>query len=127
MTRFSEVTYNKKHQTATLGAGLIWDEVYAELAPHKVNALGGRATGIGVAGFILGGGAPLLTPLWGISHYLILIIIRVLVEIQPAWTNNRYCCGLRIGETRWDHSSSYERFAPRFVLRAKGALINLSA
>lgn len=68
MTRFSEVTYNKKRQTATLGAGLIWDEVYAELAPHKVNALGGRATGIGVAGFILGGGAPLLTPLWRILH-----------------------------------------------------------
>lgn len=56
MTRFSEVTYNKGIQTATLGAGLVWDDVYAVLTPQGVNVLGGRATGIGVAGFILGGG-----------------------------------------------------------------------
>ncbi len=58
MTRFSEVSYDEGHQTVTLGAGLIWDTVYAALAPHKVNVLGGRAAGIGVAGFILGGGTP---------------------------------------------------------------------
>lgn len=58
MTRFSEITYHEGNQTATLGAGLIWDDVYAVLNPQKVNVLGGRATGIGVAGFILGGGTP---------------------------------------------------------------------
>lgn len=56
MGRFSEVTYDEEHQTAIVGAGLIWDNVYAALASHRVSVLGGRVTGVGVAGFILGGG-----------------------------------------------------------------------
>ncbi|KAF9460196.1 hypothetical protein BDZ94DRAFT_1324266 [Collybia nuda] len=56
MSRFSEVTYDADTQTAVVGAGLIWDDVYAALAPHGVNVLGGRVTGVGVSGFMLGGG-----------------------------------------------------------------------
>jgi len=56
MYRFSEVTYDEDAQTATIGTGLIWDDVYAALAPHNVNVVGGRVTGVGVAGFTLGGG-----------------------------------------------------------------------
>ncbi|KAG5640496.1 hypothetical protein DXG03_008325, partial [Asterophora parasitica] len=56
MSRFSEVTYDAASQTAVIGAGLIWDDVYAALAPHNVNVVGGRVTGVGVAGFTLGGG-----------------------------------------------------------------------
>ena len=56
MSRFSDIQYSPELQTVTVGAGLIWDEVYAALEPHKVNVLGGRIPGIGVAGFTLGGG-----------------------------------------------------------------------
>ena len=56
MYRFSEVTYDAASQTAVIGAGLIWDDVYAALEPHGVNVVGGRVTGVGVAGFTLGGG-----------------------------------------------------------------------
>ncbi|KAF5319622.1 hypothetical protein D9619_008812 [Psilocybe cf. subviscida] len=56
MARFSEVTYHAAQQTVDLGAGLIWDDVYSALEPFNVSALGGRVTGIGVAGFTLGGG-----------------------------------------------------------------------
>jgi FAD/FMN-containing dehydrogenase len=56
MSRFSEIDYNEAEKTVTLGAGLIWDDVYAALEPHGVNVLGGRVTGLGVGGFILGGG-----------------------------------------------------------------------
>jgi len=56
MTRFDEVTYNAASQTVVVGAGLIWDDVYEALAPHNVNVVGGRVTGVGVAGFTLGGG-----------------------------------------------------------------------
>jgi len=56
MSRFSEVRYDARSQTAVVGAGLIWDDVYAALAPHGVNVVGGRVTGVGVAGFTLGGG-----------------------------------------------------------------------
>ncbi|KAH6914745.1 hypothetical protein BKA70DRAFT_1093662 [Coprinopsis sp. MPI-PUGE-AT-0042] len=56
MFRFSEVTYNPSTETATIGSGLVWDDVYAALAPLGRNVVGGRVTGVGVAGFSLGGG-----------------------------------------------------------------------
>jgi FAD/FMN-containing dehydrogenase len=56
MSRFSAVTYDPAEQTATIGAGLIWDDVYAALEPYGVNVVGGRVSGVGVAGFTLGGG-----------------------------------------------------------------------
>ncbi|KAF9531543.1 FAD-binding domain-containing protein [Crepidotus variabilis] len=56
MGRFSSVVYNQASQTAEIGAGLIWDDVYAALEPHGVNVVGGRVSGVGVAGFTLGGG-----------------------------------------------------------------------
>jgi FAD/FMN-containing dehydrogenase len=56
MSRFSDIIYDAASQTVTIGAGLIWDDVYAALEPHGVNVVGGRVTGVGVAGFILGGG-----------------------------------------------------------------------
>ena len=51
MDRFSDVVYND------IGPGLIWDDVYAALEPHGVNVVGGRMSGIGVAGLTLGGGS----------------------------------------------------------------------
>jgi len=56
MSRFSSVTFNPDTQTAIVGSGLIWDDVYSALEPFNVSVLGGRVTGIGVAGFMLGGG-----------------------------------------------------------------------
>ena len=56
MSRFANVTYDPTSQTATIGAGSIWDDVYATLELFGVNVAGGRVSGIGVAGFTLGGG-----------------------------------------------------------------------
>lgn len=56
MYRFSEVSYHPESNTADVGAGLIWDDVYAALEPYAVNVVGGRVSGVGVAGFTLGGG-----------------------------------------------------------------------
>ncbi|KAJ7776292.1 FAD dependent oxidoreductase [Mycena metata] len=67
MTRFSSVTYNQETQTADIGAGLIWDDVYAALEPHGVIVAGGRVSGVGVAGFTLGGGYNWLTNQVGLT------------------------------------------------------------
>ncbi|KAH0826808.1 hypothetical protein J3R83DRAFT_5232 [Lanmaoa asiatica] len=67
MSRFSQVDYDSTAQTATIGAGLIWDDVYAALEPHGVNVVGGRVTGVGVAGFTLGGGYSWLTNQYGLT------------------------------------------------------------
>ncbi|PPQ88209.1 hypothetical protein CVT25_005174 [Psilocybe cyanescens] len=54
MFRFSEVNYHPASQTVDIGPGLIWDNVYAALQPLGVTAIGGRVTGVGVAGYTLG-------------------------------------------------------------------------
>ena len=56
MTRFNQVVYHPETNTADIPAGIIWDDVYRALEPHKVNVVGGRVPGLGVAGFTLGGG-----------------------------------------------------------------------
>lgn len=63
MSRFSDVIYDESSNTAKIGTGLIWDDVYSTLEEDGVNVVGGRVPGVGVAGFTLGGGqsgAPLL-------------------------------------------------------------------
>jgi FAD/FMN-containing dehydrogenase len=56
MRRFSKVIYHENNQTVDVGSGLIWDDVYRALEPYNVNVVGGRVSGVGVAGFTLGGG-----------------------------------------------------------------------
>ncbi|KAF8630864.1 hypothetical protein AX17_005223 [Amanita inopinata Kibby_2008] len=67
MSRFSEVTYDAASKTAVIGTGLIWDDVYAALEPHNVSVLGGRVSGVGVAGFVLGGGYSWKTNQFGLA------------------------------------------------------------
>lgn len=61
MTRFDQVVYNSSANSVTIGTGLIWDDVYTALEPYGVNVVGGRVTGVGVAGFTLGGGEQFAT------------------------------------------------------------------
>jgi len=56
LNAFRDVKYDPSSKIATIGAGLKWDEVYLALEPYKVNVVGGRVPGVGVAGFTLGGG-----------------------------------------------------------------------
>ncbi|KAE8220529.1 hypothetical protein CF319_g5964 [Tilletia indica] len=67
MTRFNEVTYNKAKGTVKYGSGLIWDQVYSALEPYDVKVVGGRVSGVGVAGFSLGGGYSFLTNQYGVT------------------------------------------------------------
>ncbi|TCD60003.1 hypothetical protein EIP91_010921 [Steccherinum ochraceum] len=68
LARFNGVTYNANTQTADVGAGLVWDDVYTQLLAHGVIAIGGRMSGVGVAGFSLGGGYSYLTNQHGLGH-----------------------------------------------------------
>lgn len=56
MTRFNDIIFDSNTKTAQVGMGLLWDEVYASLQQHSVTVVGGRVSGIGIAGFSLGGG-----------------------------------------------------------------------
>ncbi|KAJ2929232.1 hypothetical protein H1R20_g7868, partial [Candolleomyces eurysporus] len=67
MAAFSEVKYDASAQTAEVGAGLVWDDVYEALEPYQVNVVGGRVSGVGVAGFTLGGGFSWKTNQYGLT------------------------------------------------------------
>ncbi|KAF4610652.1 hypothetical protein D9613_006783 [Agrocybe pediades] len=67
MARFSAVTYDAATQTVEVGAGLKWDDVYEALEPYNVNVVGGRVSGVGVAGFTLGGGYSWKTNQYGLT------------------------------------------------------------
>jgi FAD/FMN-containing dehydrogenase len=56
MNRFEKVIYHSDNQTVDVGSGLIWDDVYEALEPYNVSVVGGRISGVGVAGLALGGG-----------------------------------------------------------------------
>ncbi|KAL0954252.1 hypothetical protein HGRIS_005380 [Hohenbuehelia grisea] len=67
MKRFNQVTYDAGTQLVQFGSGLIWDDVYAALAPTGRNVVGGRVSGVGVAGFTLGGGYSWKTNQYGLT------------------------------------------------------------
>ncbi|KAG1744285.1 FAD dependent oxidoreductase [Suillus lakei] len=64
---FSDVVYDANTQTATIGMGLIWDNVYAELDKYGVTVVGAKTTGVGVGGIVLGGGYTYLSNQYGLS------------------------------------------------------------
>ncbi|KIK57952.1 hypothetical protein GYMLUDRAFT_171900 [Collybiopsis luxurians FD-317 M1] len=56
LDNFAGVVYDKNAGTVTIGASLVWDEVYLALEQYGVTVLGGRFPSVGVAGLLLGGG-----------------------------------------------------------------------
>ncbi|KAG2053674.1 FAD-binding domain-containing protein [Suillus hirtellus] len=81
MANFNELEYNSNTQNLRIGAGCLFDEVYKEIAQYKRNIVGGAtAAGVGVAGWLLGGGYSLLTNQHGLG-------IDNLVEVQVVLCN----------------------------------------
>ncbi|EIN06906.1 FAD-binding domain-containing protein [Punctularia strigosozonata HHB-11173 SS5] len=78
LARFHHVVYNPDSQTAQIGPGQIWDDVYAALAPFNVTVVGGRTPGVGVGGLLLGGGYSWKTNQHGLSVDNILSMTVVL-------------------------------------------------
>ncbi|CAF1050641.1 unnamed protein product [Rotaria sordida] len=67
MSRFRQITYRANKRTVDLGAGLVWDDVYQALDPLNVTVVGGRVSGVGIAGLILGGGYSWKSNQYGLS------------------------------------------------------------
>ena len=87
MSRFNGVDFNAEAGTVTVGSGLIWDDVYAALAPHNMTVVGGRVPGVGVAGLSLGGGR-------GLHAFVVMApdepcFRRLFVEDKPVRTDDR--------------------------------------
>lgn len=79
------VVYDAARETADIGPGCRWREVYAELHKHGRVVAGGREGNVGVAGLILGGGNTFFTARRGfacdnvVSYEVVLADGRVVV------------------------------------------------
>jgi hypothetical protein len=54
--RFNSIDYDATAQTAWLGVGQHWEDVYPALGQYNVTVLGARVSGVGIGGLLLGGG-----------------------------------------------------------------------
>lgn len=58
MSGFNEITYIKGQSTAVIGTGASWGPVYEKLEQYGVTVIGGRVSGVGVGGLLLGSMVP---------------------------------------------------------------------
>ncbi|KAG1854015.1 FAD-binding domain-containing protein [Suillus subluteus] len=107
---FSDVVYNSTTQTATLGMGLIWDDVYVALEPYNMTVVGPKITGIGIGGITLGGGYSYLTNQYGLGidsvvAYELVMPNGTVAEITDV-TNPDLFFALRVSFQQSDHVNS---------------------
>ncbi|KAK7446016.1 hypothetical protein VKT23_014639 [Stygiomarasmius scandens] len=68
MACFDKIQYDRKSTIVKVGAGCLWDQVYWKMAPYKRNIIGGASRdGVGVAGWLLGGGYSLKSNVYGLG------------------------------------------------------------
>ncbi|KAL2177758.1 uncharacterized protein P884DRAFT_223477 [Thermothelomyces heterothallicus CBS 202.75] len=65
--KLNHISYDEERQTAGIGPGARWGEVYAALDPFNVTVVGGRVGDVGVGGLVLGGGLSYLSNLYGLA------------------------------------------------------------
>jgi hypothetical protein len=63
--RMNRVSVDPGARTATVGAGATWADVLRAAAPHGLAGLCGSSTGVGVVGYTVGGGLPVLGRAYG--------------------------------------------------------------
>ncbi len=66
-TRMNDVIVDPADRTARAGAGARWSDVMAAAAPHGLTGLHGFSGGVGVAGYVLGGGLGWLARRYGLA------------------------------------------------------------
>ncbi len=64
---FTQVAVDVANRTARIGAGCTWEPVLAAATPHGLAPLCGSAPGVGVVGYLLGGGLDPLQSTYGFS------------------------------------------------------------
>jgi FAD/FMN-containing dehydrogenase len=65
--RLDECTVDIAERTARVGAGVVWQEVIEAATPHGLAPLVGSSPGVGVVGFLTGGGIGPLSRTFGLS------------------------------------------------------------
>lgn len=65
--RMDRIAIDPRGRTATLGAGVTWESVISAAAPHGLAPLNGSSPLVGVVGFTVGGGMPVMGRTFGFA------------------------------------------------------------
>ncbi len=114
MSRFNEIKVDSTSGTVEVGAGLTWDQVYANLEPTGVNVVGARAPTVGVAGFTLGGGRSLPS-----SESRSLYAFRLCIYDESVWAYDR--------QRRWIRTRASERNCIECHLKGRRPLVRVES
>lgn len=88
LSHFDQVIYDEETSNVEVGAGCLWDQVYSSLAEQveRRNVIGGSASqGVGVAGWLLGGGYSLKSNRYGLGIDNIVAYEIVLPDGSIKW------------------------------------------
>lgn len=96
LSRLNSVSLSSDRGVAHVGTGTRRIQVYQKLDPLNLTVVGGRVTGIGVGGFILGGGISYLSPRHGWSCDNVVGFEIVLASGQITYVNSTSDLFLRL-------------------------------
>lgn len=70
LSNLNTLQISEDRKTASLGPGNRWEAVFDFLDPYNVTVVGGRNAGVGVGGFLLGGGISFVSRRygWGVDN-----------------------------------------------------------
>ncbi|KAF7419200.1 hypothetical protein PC9H_001786 [Pleurotus ostreatus] len=92
-------------KTVAISPGLRWADVYSFLSPHNLHTAGGRSSGVGVGGFLLGGGISFLSLEFGfgsdnVVNYEIVLADGSIVNANESVSSDLYWA-LKGGSTNY--------------------------
>ncbi|KAJ7446925.1 hypothetical protein B0H11DRAFT_2336378 [Mycena galericulata] len=82
--RLNSIGLSRDQRVVSVGPGCTWKIVYEALQPYGLVALGGRASTVGVGGFLMGGGLSFLSHEFGLASESVLAYEIVLASGEIA-------------------------------------------
>ncbi|KAI4237076.1 MAG: hypothetical protein LQ349_002123 [Xanthoria aureola] len=67
LREIKSVVLSKDRKMAAVGGGAVWSDIYPQMVPYNLTVMGGRVPGVGVGGFVTGGGVNFLNQRYGWS------------------------------------------------------------
>ncbi|KAL8790213.1 MAG: hypothetical protein Q9213_000744 [Squamulea squamosa] len=65
LREIKSLVLSQDRKVASIGGGAVWSNIYPQLVPYNLTVMGGRVPGVGVGGFLTGGGVNFLNQRYG--------------------------------------------------------------
>ncbi|GAB1522842.1 hypothetical protein RhiTH_005967 [Rhizoctonia solani] len=89
LSKLTAIEISDDTKSVVIGAGNRWGDVYAKIGEYNVTVAGGRASTVGVSGFLLGGGLSFLLHSEGFSANTVLSYEIVLASGEVATVTSK--------------------------------------